>query len=76
MIKGRLGLRWRGTALVALGVGIPVTYIVLSGGPEATKLDPALAKQTDGSGVRLLTPDENEAPPQRPPVRVPTPRPP
>ncbi|MEO8707305.1 MAG: PepSY-associated TM helix domain-containing protein [Kofleriaceae bacterium] len=64
MIKGRLGLRWRGMTLVALGVGIPVTYIVLSGGPEATKIDPALAKQTDGSGIRLLTPDENEPAPR------------
>ena len=35
MIKGRLGLRWRGTILVALGVAVPVMYIVLSGGPGA-----------------------------------------
>jgi hypothetical protein len=31
MIKGRLGLRWRGAALVAIGVAVPVGYIVLSG---------------------------------------------
>lgn len=57
MLKGRLGLRWRGTILVTLGVAIPVTYIVLSGGPDAHK-DPKVANDT-GSGIRMLTPDEN-----------------
>jgi len=33
MIKGRLGLRWRGTLLVGIGIAAPVTYVVLSGGP-------------------------------------------
>ena len=35
MIKGRLGLKWRGTILVGLGIAIPIAYVVLSGGPEA-----------------------------------------
>ena len=35
MIKGKLGLKWRGTLLVGTGVAAPVLYIVLSGGPEA-----------------------------------------
>ncbi|MEZ4366223.1 MAG: PepSY-associated TM helix domain-containing protein [Kofleriaceae bacterium] len=35
MIKGRLGLRWRGTILVGLGIAVPIAYVVLSGGPEA-----------------------------------------
>jgi hypothetical protein len=35
MIKGRLGLRWRGTALIALGLAGPLAYIVISGGPGA-----------------------------------------
>ncbi len=35
MIKGRLGLRWRGTILVSLGVAVPIAYVVWSGGPEA-----------------------------------------
>lgn len=35
MIKGRLGLRWRGAILVGAGIGIPVAYLVLSGGPGA-----------------------------------------
>ena len=74
MIKGKLGLKWRGTLLIGVGLGAPLAYIVLSGGPEAHK-DPKLAKQTDGSGMRLLTPQENgdetpTPPPMRPPVRV------
>ena len=35
MIKGKLGLKWRGTALVALGAAVPIAYVVLSGGPGA-----------------------------------------
>lgn len=37
MIKGKLGLRWRGTALVALGAAVPIAYVVLSGGPGGHK---------------------------------------
>jgi uncharacterized protein len=33
MIKGRLGLRWRGAALIALGLAGPIGYLVASGGP-------------------------------------------
>ena len=35
MIKGKLGLKWRGTILVGLGIAAPLAYVVLSGGPEA-----------------------------------------
>jgi uncharacterized protein len=35
MIKGRLGLKWRGATLISLGVAVPLGYVVLSGGPEA-----------------------------------------
>ena len=35
MIKGRLGLRWRGAALITLGLGAPLGYIIASGGPGA-----------------------------------------
>jgi len=35
MIKGKLGLRWRGALLISLGVAVPIGYVVLSGGPEA-----------------------------------------
>jgi len=56
MLKGRLGLRWRGTLLVSAGVAVPVLYIVLAGGPGAPKPAP---KTAEGSGIRLLTPTEN-----------------
>ena len=35
MIKGRLGLRWRGAVLVTIGIAVPLGYVLLSGGPEA-----------------------------------------
>jgi hypothetical protein len=35
MIKGKLGLRWRGALLVSLGAAVPIAYVVLSGGPSA-----------------------------------------
>jgi len=40
MIKGKLGLKWRGTLLVAIGVLVPVCYLYASGGPEAHKDKP------------------------------------
>jgi len=39
MIKGRLGLRWRGAGLIALGLAAPIGYIVLSGGPGAQRTE-------------------------------------
>jgi len=56
MLKGRLGLRWRGTVLVAVGLAGPLAYIILSGGPGAPQPDPKLAK-TD-SGFRALPSDD------------------
>jgi len=41
MIKGRLGLRWRGAILVTAGIAIPLTYVLWSGGPEAHRGDQA-----------------------------------
>jgi len=35
MIKGKLGLKWRGAVLVGLGIAVPLAYVILSGGPEA-----------------------------------------
>ena len=35
MIKGRLGLRWRGAILISLGLGVPLAYVTISGGPNA-----------------------------------------
>jgi hypothetical protein len=44
MIKGKLGLKWRGAVLVSLGIAVPFTYVVLSGGPEASQKAAAVAK--------------------------------
>lgn len=58
MIKGRLGLRWRGTILVGIGLAAPLTYIVVAGGPDSQKTDPKVAQPAPGeSGIRLLPPD-------------------
>jgi uncharacterized protein len=35
MIKGRLGLKWRGLILISAGIAVPLGYVVLSGGPNA-----------------------------------------
>lgn len=79
MIKGKLGLRWRGTLLIGIGLAAPLTYIVVAGGPEAQKTeakdDPkaATAATPPQDGIRPLPPD-SEAPadnpdaPRRPPV--------
>jgi uncharacterized protein len=46
MIKGKLGLRWRGSLLVAIGLSVPVVYLYASGGPEASR------KQTVTAGTQ------------------------
>ncbi len=46
MIKGRLGLKWRGAALISLGVAIPLGYVMLSGGPGAQQQAQAKAAAT------------------------------
>jgi hypothetical protein len=81
MIKGKLGLRWRGTLLIGIGLAAPLTYIVVAGGPDSqkteSKSDPKAASATppgQDDGIRPLPPDP-EAPaergeaPMRPPVR-------
>jgi uncharacterized protein len=35
MLKGRLGLKWRGAVLVSLGLAVPIGYVAWSGGPSA-----------------------------------------
>jgi hypothetical protein len=49
MIKGRLGLRWRGTIMVGLGIAVPIAYVVLSGGPEAKQRAAASGPEWTGS---------------------------
>ena len=58
MIKGKLGLRWRGTLLITAGVAVPLAYIVLAGGPDSQQTDAKVAAQAPGGdGIRLLPPD-------------------
>ncbi len=44
MIKGRLGLKWRGTILIAVGVAVPVLYVALAGEPGAQQVKPPIAR--------------------------------
>lgn len=68
MIKGRLGLRWRGAVLVGVGLIAPIGYIVLSGGPGAQATERAttrpgeveVAPAAGSDGVKLLPPDDEE----------------
>lgn len=48
MLKGRLGLRWRGTILVAVGVAVPVIYLYASGGPEGQPAQKPAVAETSG----------------------------
>ncbi|MBA3462651.1 MAG: hypothetical protein H0T46_22030 [Deltaproteobacteria bacterium] len=71
MIKGRLGLKWRGAVLISAGIAVPLGYVVLSGGPNAsnakvaaTANDPPAAKP----GEPAPPPDDEFA---RPKSRVP-----
>jgi hypothetical protein len=67
MIKGKLGLRWRGSILIAVGLGAPVAYIVLSGGPDAQKTEAKVADGKPGSdGIRFLPPEPEAEPPPGP----------
>jgi hypothetical protein len=73
MIKGRLGLRWRGATLVAVGLAAPLGYIVLSGGPGAQSTERVAAKPGEvdppgppaagpagaGDGITPLPPDDD-----------------
>lgn len=43
MIKGRLGLKWRGTVLIGIGVAVPVLAVVTSGPAARAVADDALA---------------------------------
>jgi len=71
MIKGRLGLKWRGSALVAVGVAVPVLYVALSGGPGQAppKRDRKEAREAKPEAVNA----DDDGPPMRPMVRRPPP---
>jgi len=76
MIKGRLGLRWRGAILVGAGAMVPTMYVILSGGPGAAKGDTAevTASAPVAAPARAPTPSpsakDDDGPPERPPVRM------
>jgi hypothetical protein len=44
MIKGHLGLKWRGTILISSGIAVPILYVALAGGPDSQK-DTTLPEQ-------------------------------
>jgi len=63
MIKGRLGLKWRGTILISTGIAVPVLYVALAGGPNSQKTtpptvaaQPAPPGSAAPSGSAVLTP--------------------
>jgi hypothetical protein len=68
MIKGRLGLRWRGAILISLGVGVPLTYVIVSGGPNAhqkTASAPAAVPPAAAEPTPPPPPPADERPPER-----------
>jgi hypothetical protein len=64
MIKGRLGLKWRGTILISTGIAVPVLYVALAGGPNSQHTKPSTvatepavpAGSATPSGSAVLTP--------------------
>ena len=72
MIKGRLGLRWRGATLIVVGLAAPIGYIVLSGGPGAQRtervaakpgeVDPPKPAKSGTDGITPLPPDDDTPP--------------
>jgi uncharacterized protein len=81
MIKGRLGLKWRGSILVATGIAVPALYVILAGGPgqsaakvekadSGADLDDERGKPSPAKNAPVA-PADDEGPPQRPPVRMP-----
>lgn len=70
MIKGKLGLRWRGTLLVGLGAAVPIAYVVLSGGPNANAKKTADASDvsdvSEGKQDGDMAPAEERMPPRPP----------
>lgn len=69
MIKGRLGLKWRGTILIGAGFAVPILYVALAGGPGSQKTD--VAEDTTRMKVVPVGIDRPIAPP--PPAATPSP---
>lgn len=75
MIKGRLGLKWRGAILITAGIAVPLGYVILSGGPsahqgEATTAAVAPAPAETPAAARPETPAADDEAPARPPERM------
>jgi uncharacterized protein len=70
MIKGKLGLKWRGALLITAGVAVPVAAVLFSG-PDARKATtaPIEAKPAD-SGIKYLEPEPEPMPTRTPPPPV------
>jgi len=64
MIKGRLGLKWRGLILVGAGAMVPTMYVILSGGPGAKPdaVEPAAVTATQAPEVKAASPSTAPAP--------------
>jgi len=64
MIKGRLGLKWRGLILVGAGAMVPTLYVILSGGPGAKPdaVEPAAVTASPAPEVKAPPPSEAPAP--------------
>ena len=64
MIKGRLGLKWRGALLITVGVAVPIAAVMLSGPdaratkPPAAESAPAAPAKPDDGGIKFLPPDQ------------------
>jgi uncharacterized protein len=69
MIKGKLGLKWRGLALVSLGAALPLSYVLLSGGPNANKdVVAGDTSKTEPGSMQGRPSNEPDEPVERPPI--------
>jgi hypothetical protein len=75
MIKGRLGLKWRGTILISTGIAVPVLYIALAGGPDSQK-EAVAATDTELRSVPVGLGPPKPKPAPVPEVLAPPPAPP
>ncbi len=70
MIKGKLGLKWRGAVLISIGVAVPMTAVLLSSPQPKTPADEVQVAQpapSEDNGIKFLPPDEAEEEPPREP---------
>lgn len=65
MIKGKLGLKWRGTILIGLGVAVPITYVAMSGGPSKATVATSAPAETPPPAPTIVddTPEVGSASP-------------